>query len=56
MFEETLYQACDDGTSFVDTLKEAGVVAGIKVDKGLETIVGTQGEVSCTGLDGLKVI
>jgi fructose-bisphosphate aldolase class I len=53
LFEETLYQDCKDGTSFVDKLTEQGVMVGIKVDKGLKPIPGTRGEVSCTGLDDL---
>jgi|AntAceMinimDraft_5_1070358.scaffolds.fasta_scaffold18877_3 hypothetical protein len=33
LFEETLYQSCADGTSFVDALKAQGIYPGIKVDK-----------------------
>lgn len=35
MFEETLYQSGADGKPFVDTLKEQGILPGIKVDTGL---------------------
>ena len=35
MFEETLYQSCEDGTPFVDVLQKQGIVPGIKVDTGL---------------------
>ena len=28
MFEETLYQSCQDGTSFVDKLNQQGIVPG----------------------------
>ena len=33
LFEETLYQSCADGTSFVDALNAQGIYPGIKVDK-----------------------
>ena len=33
LFEETLYQSCADGTSFVDALNANGIYPGIKVDK-----------------------
>ena len=36
MFEETLYQKGADGRQFVDVLREAGIVPGIKVDTGLQ--------------------
>eukprot|EP00761_Pharyngomonas_kirbyi_P011268 gb/GECH01011293.1/.p1 GENE.gb/GECH01011293.1/~~gb/GECH01011293.1/.p1 ORF type:complete len:361 (+),score=88.77 gb/GECH01011293.1/:1-1083(+) len=41
MFEETLYQKTEEGTSFVDVLKKKGVVPGIKVDKGVVKINST---------------
>jgi fructose-bisphosphate aldolase class I len=53
LFEETLYQSCKDGTSFVDALNKQGIVPGIKVDKGLVPLAGSNGESWCQGLDGL---
>ncbi|KDP34381.1 hypothetical protein JCGZ_11264 [Jatropha curcas] len=53
LFEETLYQKCADGKSFVDVLKKGGVLPGIKVDKGIVELAGTKGETSTLGLDGL---
>jgi len=53
MYEETLYQKTNDGVSFVDVLKQHGILTGIKVDKGLVVLPGTDGEQSTTGLDGL---
>jgi len=53
MFEETLFQKAEDGTPFVDVLKSKGVVPGIKVDKGLVVLPGTEDENATTGLDGL---
>src|SRR5688500_12900343 len=35
LFEETLNQKTSTGVTFPDMLKKAGVLAGIKVDKGL---------------------
>jgi len=53
LYEETLYQKAADGTPFVDILKKHGVIPGIKVDKGLVVISGTDGETAAIGLDGL---
>ncbi len=36
MFEETLYQSTAAGKPFVDVLRSAGIVPGIKVDAGLQ--------------------
>lgn len=44
LFEETLYQKTKDGKPFVDVMTEAGVLPGIKVDKGTVVIAGTNGE------------
>lgn len=53
LFEETLYQKTDDGRLFVDVLKKAGIVPGIKVDKGTVVLAGTHDETTTQGLDGL---
>jgi len=53
LFEETLYQKTKDGKLFVDVLKSRGIVPGIKVDKGIMNIPGTDEETFTTGLDGL---
>jgi fructose-bisphosphate aldolase class I len=52
LFEETLYQSCADGTSFVDALNAQGIYPGIKVDKGLRPLANTN-ESWCQGLDDL---
>ncbi|KAI1893281.1 hypothetical protein AGOR_G00122090 [Albula goreensis] len=52
-FHETLYQKADDGTPFINMIKDRGIVVGIKVDKGLVPIAGTNGETTSQGLDGL---
>ncbi|XP_077235861.1 fructose-bisphosphate aldolase 1, cytoplasmic-like [Tasmannia lanceolata] len=53
LFEETLYQKTASGKLFVDVMKEAGVLPGIKVDKGTVELAGTDGETTTQGLDGL---
>ncbi|KAL2317537.1 hypothetical protein Fmac_031413 [Flemingia macrophylla] len=53
LFEETLYQSTAAGKLFVDVLNEAGVLPGIKVDKGTVELAGTNGETTTQGLDGL---
>jgi fructose-bisphosphate aldolase class I len=53
LFEETLYQSTTDGNKMVDVLTQAGIVPGIKVDKGLVPLAGSNNESWCQGLDGL---
>ncbi|EFJ28759.1 hypothetical protein SELMODRAFT_227983 [Selaginella moellendorffii] len=53
LFEETLYQSAKGGKTFVDCLKEQNIVPGIKVDKGLVPLAGSNNESWCQGLDGL---
>ncbi|GJQ98339.1 gypsy type transposase [Tanacetum coccineum] len=53
LFEETLYQKTASGKPFVDVMKEANVLPGIKVDKGTVELAGTNGETTTQGLDGL---
>ncbi|KAJ4830924.1 Fructose-bisphosphate aldolase 6, cytosolic [Turnera subulata] len=53
LFEETLYQKTASGKPFVEVLKEGGVLPGIKVDKGVIELPGTNGETETQGLDGL---
>ncbi|MGC1331135.1 class I fructose-bisphosphate aldolase, partial [Pseudomonas sp.] len=54
LFEETLFQHSADGTPFVDILKAAGIVTGIKVDAGAQPLAGFAGERITEGLDGLR--
>ena len=54
LYEETLFQDDPSGKPFVDVLKAANIIPGIKVDMGLRPLVGAgPGENWCTGLDGL---
>ncbi|KAJ3681168.1 hypothetical protein LUZ60_015657 [Juncus effusus] len=53
LFEETLYQKTKDGKPFVEIMKEGGVLPGIKVDSGVVTLAGTNGETTTQGHDDL---
>jgi fructose-bisphosphate aldolase class I len=53
LFDETIRQRTDDGRTFVEVLRQAGVVPGIKVDRGTTPLAGFPGEVVTEGLDGL---
>jgi len=55
LFHETLYQKAEDGTPFVDLIKAAGIIPGIKVDKGVKDLFGSEGEGTTQGLDDLDV-
>jgi fructose-bisphosphate aldolase class I len=53
LFEETLDSKASDGTPLVDLIKKAGIIPGIKVDKGVAPIPGTDEETLTQGIDGL---
>lgn len=55
LYEETLYQKTQNGTSFVDLINAAGVLIGIKVDRGLKPFPLYPGENVVAGLDDLDV-
>lgn len=50
LFHETLYQKTDDGKLFSELIKERGMVVGIKVDKGVVPLAGTNGETTTQGM------
>ncbi|MAV64600.1 MAG: fructose-bisphosphate aldolase class I [Pelagibacteraceae bacterium TMED124] len=56
MFDETFHQTttCDQKKPFPAYLREKGVVAGIKVDKGTKNLAGFNDEQITEGLDGLR--
>jgi fructose-bisphosphate aldolase, class I len=54
LFDETIRQRAADGTAFPALLREQGVIAGIKVDKGTSPLAGFPGELVTDGLDGLR--
>lgn len=53
LFEETLHQRTLDGMLFPEKLNSLGILAGIKVDKGLVPLENTHEEQVTQGLDGL---
>jgi len=53
LFHETLYQSSDDGTPFIDIIRRNGIIPGIKVDKGVKDLFGSEGEGTTQGLDDL---
>eukprot|EP01084_Bolivina_argentea_P068134 124001_1 len=55
LYEETLRQKSANGTPFVDILKKAGVVPGIKVDKGTRDLPYCPGEKWTQGLTDLDL-
>jgi len=54
LFHETLFQKTDDGTNFVTLLQNRGIIPGIKVDKGVIDLMGTEEESTTQGLDDLS--
>ncbi len=54
LYDETIRQSKNDGTSFIKLLTEAGIVPGIKVDAGAKDLAGHPGEKITEGLDGLR--
>ncbi|SFK64376.1 class I fructose-bisphosphate aldolase [Methylocapsa palsarum] len=55
LYDETIRQQTKDGTLFVEVLKDAGVIPGIKVDIGAKDLAGHPGEKVTEGLDGLRI-
>lgn len=54
LFHETVYQKAEDGTPFIQLLKERNIIPGIKVDKGVVPLFGTDDECTTQGLDDLQ--
>jgi fructose-bisphosphate aldolase class I len=54
LYDETIRQADDSSTRFVDILRQRGQVPGIKVDKGAKPLAGSPDEKVTEGLDGLR--
>ncbi|MDQ6647270.1 MAG: fructose-bisphosphate aldolase class I [Pseudomonadota bacterium] len=54
LYDETLRQATKDGVPFTTIMKKAGIIPGIKVDKGPQPLAGFPGDVVTEGLDGLR--
>jgi fructose-bisphosphate aldolase class I len=54
LYDETIRQNAKDGTALVKIIEKAGVIPGIKVDKGTKPLPFSPGEVITEGLDGLR--
>jgi fructose-bisphosphate aldolase, class I len=54
LYDETIRQNAKDGTPLVKLIEKAGVLPGIKVDKGTKPLPFCPGEVVTEGLDGLR--
>ena len=54
LYDETIRQNAKDGTPLVKVIEKAGALPGIKVDKGLQPLPFSPGEVITEGLDGLR--
>ncbi len=54
LFDETLRQKTRDGISFPELLSNAGIIPGIKVDKGTKGLAHFPHEKITEGLDGLR--
>lgn len=51
LFHETVYQKADDGTPFIELLKQRGIIPGIKVDTGVVPLMGSLDESTTQGED-----
>jgi fructose-bisphosphate aldolase class I len=56
LFSESARHATKEGKKFIDILNEKGIVAGIKVDKGIAVLPGTNDESATLGLDSLAAM
>ena len=54
LYDETIRQSTESGTSFLKIIQEAGMIPGIKVDTGSKDMASHHGEKITEGLDGLR--
>ena len=54
LFDETIRQKSADGIPIVKIIQDAGMIPGIKVDKGAKPLAGHPDETVTEGLDGLR--
>lgn len=54
LYDETIRQKTRAGVPFTEVMTQAGVIPGIKVDKGALPLAGFPGELVTEGLDGLR--
>jgi fructose-bisphosphate aldolase, class I len=54
LYDETIRQKTEDGTPFVEVMKQNNIFPGIKVDTGAKELAGSKQEKITEGLDGLR--
>jgi fructose-bisphosphate aldolase class I len=54
LYDETIHQQKQDGTSFIKILSDAGIITGIKLDIGAKDMAGHPEETITEGLDRLR--
>ncbi len=54
LYDETIRQSTKAGVPFTKIMLDAGILPGIKVDKGPQPLAGFPGELVTEGLDGLR--
>lgn len=54
LFDETLRQTTESGMPFAEVMRTAGIIPGIKVDRGAHPLAAFPGERVTEGLDGLR--
>jgi fructose-bisphosphate aldolase class I len=54
LYDETIRQTLTDGTTFIQAIINAGIIPGIKVDRGAKDMAAHPGEKITEGLDGLR--
>jgi fructose-bisphosphate aldolase, class I len=54
LYDETMRQSTESGVSFIQVMKDNGMIPGIKVDTGAKPLAGRDPELVTEGLDGLR--
>lgn len=54
LYDETIHQATSSGIPFIQVMKDAGMIPGIKLDKGAKPLAGHPNERVTEGLDELR--
>lgn len=50
LFDETVYQKTDDGTTFIELLNKRGIIPGIKVDRDVVPLFLSEDELTTQGM------
>ena len=56
LYHETFYQTARNGKPLIKILQDNGIIPGIKVDKGVVPLAGTNGESTTQGMYNLQII